>query len=72
MTPHDLNRCHERYEKAAAEVGELCKGKRWQMSVPVQDDDSDIVISNALCLIPTLMTEIERLRTELATKAGNT
>jgi hypothetical protein len=33
---------------AQAELSAICNGKRWRMSIPVQDDDSDMVIGDAL------------------------
>jgi hypothetical protein len=46
--PVSLDRLVEMLEQAAAEVSALCHGKRWRMCVPVDSDDSDIVIGDAL------------------------
>jgi hypothetical protein len=35
-------------ERAHEELSALCKGKRFRMSVPVDDADSDMVIGDAL------------------------
>ena len=34
--------------QAHTEVSALCNGKRWRMSIPVEHDDSDMVIGDAL------------------------
>jgi hypothetical protein len=35
-------------EKAEAKLDALCNGQRWRMSIPVRQDDPDIVIGQAL------------------------
>lgn len=35
-------------DDAQKELSALCHGKRFRMTVPVQDDDSDMVIGDAL------------------------
>lgn len=44
----DLKAIKARNEKAHHEVSALCHGKRFRMCIPVQPDDSDIVLSEAL------------------------
>lgn len=40
---------NDKIEKAYAEIFALCKGKKWQMSVPVNEDkDSDCVIIDGI------------------------
>lgn len=53
MTTNSLGDKHgaliERLERASSMVADLCNGRRkWTMSVPVQNDDPDIVIGLAL------------------------
>jgi hypothetical protein len=50
-------------ERAREEVHALCSGKRWAMSIPVEEDrDSDMVIVSALDYAVTLRAEAVRLR----------
>jgi hypothetical protein len=53
-------------ERAREEVHALCSGKRWAMSIPVEEDrDSDMVIVSALDYAVTLRAEAVRLREAL-------
>jgi hypothetical protein len=38
----------ELVERAHNEIDALCNGKRWQMCIPVQADDSDIILGETL------------------------
>lgn len=42
-------------EAALTEVSALCRGKRWQMRIPVDSTDSDFAISAALMLARRLL-----------------
>ena len=50
-------------EKAKQEVFAICKGKQWRMCIPVQPDDSDIVIMDGF---HALEADLARLRGERA------
>lgn len=57
-----------RVEAARHEVYRLCAGEReWTMSIPVQRDDSDIVIANALDDTVALLAYARSLEAQLAT-----
>lgn len=48
----------ERVIKAAEEMlNALCHGKRFEMTIPVQENDADIVIGNALYIARELLRE---------------
>lgn len=52
-------------EAAWAILSELCKGThRWTMCVPVQQTDSDIVLSEPLRDVPRLLSTIRHLQGE--------
>ena len=55
----DTKSLDELVEDAHREISALCHGKHWTMCVPVQGDDSDIIISEAL---QAQTREIQRLR----------
>ncbi len=57
----ELDKILERRAKAEAEVYRLCGRGRWQMCVPVQANDSDILLSESLEDISHLAREIVRL-----------
>lgn len=60
----DIEAAKKHLEAARQELSELCKGKRWQMTIPAQpDNDSDLLIGQALRDMLRLIGEIERLRT---------
>lgn len=53
-------------EKAENEVIALAKGSRkWTMCIPVQDDDSDQVLMNALRSLKELATAYEKLSSDM-------
>jgi hypothetical protein len=62
----DTKSIRERAKLAHAEVSRMCNGKRWTMCIPVEPDDSDITIDNALRDVPALCDEVEDLRAALA------
>ncbi len=63
----DLEAIKQRKAAADAEIGALCEGKRWRMSIPARPDyDSDLLISAALQDVPSLIAEVERLRSAAA------
>ena len=43
-----MNETNVKVAAAIKEIDSLCKGKQWRMSIPVQDTDSDVVISTAI------------------------
>jgi hypothetical protein len=58
-----MDRALEVIGAAEEELNNLCQGKRkFTMCVPVQDDDTDIVIGNALYIGRRLHGEVERLK----------
>jgi hypothetical protein len=61
----DLDASAARLEKARAELSALCHGKRFLMSIPVREDDSDRIIGNALSDMRKLIQEVERLRARI-------
>ncbi len=57
----------EHIERAMQHVGDLCAGRKtWRMCVPVQADDSDVLITGAL---RRAREEIERLTAIVASKS---
>jgi hypothetical protein len=52
----------QRQERAHAELSALCKGKRFQMSIPAQEDyDSDLLIGASLRDVHALLTAYAEL-----------
>lgn len=49
-------------ERAYQEVFALCKGKRWTMHVPVEETDSDMVITAGLAVAEHAVTDRDHLR----------
>jgi len=63
MTQLDLEAIEARCEAARREVNRLCQGETsWTMSIPVREDDTDIVLTNSFRDIPALVIEVEQLR----------
>jgi hypothetical protein len=58
----------ELVERAHNEIDALCNGKRWRMCIPVQGDDSDIILGEAL---RAQEKEILRLRNALTRIANS-
>lgn len=55
--------------KAAEEMlSALCHGKRFEMTIPVQETDPDIVIGNALYIASELLRERAKLTTPVTWK----
>jgi hypothetical protein len=50
-----------RVEQAHGVVSRMCARKDWRMTIPVQDDDSDIVLSDVLNQVPLLLARIKEL-----------
>lgn len=50
-----LEEARRRYDAANAELQRLCEGKRFRMSIPVQPDDSDVVLWDALQALKALI-----------------
>lgn len=66
MKQLDLEAIEARCEVARREVNRLCQGKTsWTMSVPVRQDDTDVILTDSFRDIPPLVIEIKRLRTEV-------
>lgn len=64
MTINDeLRAMRERADKAGDHVGKLCVGEdRWKMSVPVRDDDSDVMLTRVTDIdLPRLLDAVERV-----------
>jgi hypothetical protein len=49
-------------ERAWQEVFALCKGREWTMHIPLEETDSDMVISAGLKKAESLMAENAKLR----------
>lgn len=61
MNDEMLQAVRTRLDAARAELSALCKGKRWQMTVPAdRKRDSDLIIAAALADIDTLLDEVGR------------
>ena len=59
----DLDAIRARCEAARREVNHLCQGKAtWTMSIPVREDDTDVVLTDSFRDIPALVAEVERLQ----------
>lgn len=53
----------QRRALAHREISRICSGeRRWTMTVPVQEDDSDMLFSDVLTDNDTLVKEVYRLR----------
>ena len=56
-----LQAIQTRLDAARAELSALCKGKRWQMTVPAdRSRDSDLIIAAVLSDISVLLDELGR------------
>lgn len=49
---------------ASNQLRALCHGARWAMSIPVQDDDSDVALGCVIRLATHQLAEITQLRSE--------
>lgn len=68
----DLNDYRERLGKGLRHAKDLASGrKKWTMCVPVQDDDSDMLLVDAMRVGLAAVTEAERLRGELMQVVGH-
>jgi hypothetical protein len=48
-------------DAAHAEISRLCHGKRWQMTIPLDEErDSDVIIGNALRALKDRIAELEK------------
>lgn len=57
----DLDVMQSHLDRARAELRDLCKGKRWLMTIPAdRQNDSDLVIAAALKDLARLIKEVER------------
>jgi len=64
--PIGLDAIVARRERAMQELGDICAGRRrWTMCVPVQPDDSDILLAASLRDVLTLVAHIKELRARL-------
>lgn len=53
-------------KRGREELSRICEGKRrWTMTVPVRQDDSDIIFADALDALEERDKEIERLRADI-------
>lgn len=68
MTAERIAEIRERVEKASRHIGDICAGRvRWKMTVPVDEErDSDLVLSNSLQDVFTLLAEVEQVSRDLA------
>ena len=64
LEPPDLDDIALMTWDADNELRRLCGGKRFRMCIPVQPDDSDLVIGRALNAIPVLLRRIRELEAE--------
>lgn len=61
----DIRRIAHLQETARETIHQLCNGSKFTMSIPVQDDDTDIVLINALDGANRLVQEIHRIRNQV-------
>ena len=64
MNPRaELQAIRERADKASEHIGRLCtKEDRWTMSVPVRDDDSDVMLTQITDTdMPRLLDAVEKV-----------
>ncbi|MEN6621525.1 MAG: hypothetical protein ABFD50_08265 [Smithella sp.] len=65
-TPQWLEAVKQRQETASDMVGGLASGRyNWRMRIPVDREDSDVVLSTSLNDIPALLQLIEKQREAL-------
>lgn len=65
-TPKWLEETRMRAKRAHRQICELASGKRkWQMSIPVHEDDSDMVLQAPLDDLNAALDHIERLSSAL-------
>lgn len=66
MTPERLQEIREQFDKAIDLVCDLAAGSaRWKMSVPANEDkDTDLILTGALAVAMSLLTEIEHITAE--------
>ena len=63
----DIERARQTEELAAQCLSDLCHAKRrWEMHIPLQNDDPDVILGDALGQLRSAIKEIERHRAELA------
>ena len=63
ISDETLNKIEERRLKAQQEISDICDNKkRWQMCIPVQQNDSDVVLGNALQDELSVMKAYKRLK----------
>lgn len=55
---------NDKIEKAFQEVFKLCRGKRFEMTIPVQETDSDCVIVAGLKVCEEALTELSAVKAE--------
>lgn len=66
----DLDAIEARCEAARCEVHRLCRGDvTWTMSIPVREDDTDIILTNSFRDIPAPVAEVKRLTAGRSTHA---
>lgn len=67
----DLEAIEERCEVARREINRLCRNiNKWTMSIPVREDDSDIILTNSLRDVPVLVDAVKRLKREVLLLRG--
>jgi hypothetical protein len=63
INQQELELMAQRRAKAVTEMQRICSGdRRWTMCIPVQEDDSDMVIGASLDDLERLIGEVYRLR----------
>ena len=63
----DIERARQTEELAAQCLSDLCHAKRrWEMHIPLQNDDPDVILGDALGQLRSAIKEIERHRAEAA------
>jgi len=57
VEPHmlTLEEARRRHDAAREELSRLCRGGRFRMSIPVQPDDSDVILWDALQALKALI-----------------
>lgn len=67
VTDARLTEIRAAVQRAHTEVGTICAEGRFKMTIPADPArDSDLILTNALEGLDELLSEVERLKTELA------
>lgn len=59
LTPAEIEAGLALCAAAWREFSALCAGKKWRMCIPVQPDDSDVVIGKVFALLPRALAQLQ-------------